>query len=238
MLRFYLEQQPLAALNDFKTPGLFRPLIIGSLLMVFQQLCGINAMLFFAEQIFLSARVPDNKKIVLLVALAQVFMTSLTYFIVDRFGRRKLLMVGSISMFLCTFILGIYFNIEIVGNKTPNHEISWLAILCFVVYIINYSLGWGPLPWLLMSEIFPPRARGFASSIVTCVNWTFVFIVTFSFNASVGLIKEYGTLWLYSGFCFISFLFVFYFVPETSGKTLEDIEHYYQIYYGFRNHLK
>ncbi|XP_065651891.1 facilitated trehalose transporter Tret1-like isoform X2 [Hydra vulgaris] len=250
-----LEQQPVAALNDFRTPGLYRPLLYGSFLMVFQQMCGINATMFFGQKIF---HLSGVSKMPLAVYLTQVLITITTYFIVDKYGRRKLLMVGAFGMFICNLLLGVYFQIFIMpaNNKTleshfDNTEIkmleisnvmfhdsySWLAFTCFVLFIISYSIGWGALPLLLMSEIFPPRRRSFSCVIVLSVNWCFAFIVTYLFNNLVSFFQIQGALWLFSTFCLISIFFVCYFVPETKGKTLEEIEHYYQIYYGFRNYL-
>ena len=211
----YLDQQEKSSFNDFLTPGLYRPLVIGTFLMVFQQFCGVNAVLFFDAKIFFSAGLTNAKAVSLSVGGAQVLATVISCLMVDKLGRRLLLMIGSISMFVCTLLLGVYYDIaEIpleegqkrisifggsVSHSVPLNHISWLAVLCVIFYIIVFSLGWGPLPWLLMSEIFPPRARGFASGIVTFVNWLLVFVVTKTF-------------------------FVFFCVPETKGKSLEEIE--------------
>lgn len=232
-----LDKQEKASFRDFMTPGLYRPLIIGSMLMMFQQFCGINAVLFFDAKIFKSAGIDGADKVSLLVGGAQVLSTVVSCLIVDKLGRRLLLMVGSISMFLCTLLLGIYYDIAKIDNDentisifgkishtVPLHQISWLAALCVIVYIIVFSIGWGPLPWLLMSEIFPPRARGFASGIVTFVNWLLVFVVTKFFHNMIVSFHEQGTFWFFSAFSLASFFFVFFCVPETKGKSLEDIE--------------
>jgi len=234
-----LDQQEKASFSDFKTPGLYKPLIIGSLMMVFQQFCGINAVLFFDADIFQSAGFNDAKAVALSVAGSQVVATAIACLIVDKSGRKVLLMIGGLAMAISLLLLGIYYDIAKIplapGEKTisifghashsvPLGQISWLAIVSVIVYIIVFSLGWGPLPWLLMSEIFPPRARGFASGMVTLVNWTLVFVVTKTFNLMTLTFYKQGTFWFFGAFSLASFFFVMFFVPETKGKTLEEIE--------------
>ncbi|XP_065651883.1 facilitated trehalose transporter Tret1 isoform X3 [Hydra vulgaris] len=250
-----LEQQPVAALNDFRTPGLYRNLLYGSFLMIFQQMCGKNAMMFFGQEIFYNTGV---SKMPLAVYLTQVLITTTAYFMVDKYGRRKLLMLGAFGMFICNILLGVYFqtlimyannktleshfhntetNMKEISNVMLHDSYSWLAITCFVLFLISYSIGWGALPFLLMSEIFPPRLRCFSCVFVLSVNWCLAFFVTYSFISLVCLFQIQRALWLFSTFCFISIFFVYYFVPETKHKTLEEIEHYYQTFYGFRNYL-
>ncbi|XP_057309932.1 solute carrier family 2, facilitated glucose transporter member 8-like [Hydractinia symbiolongicarpus] len=234
-----LDQQERVSFKDFRTPGLYRPLIIGAMMMVFQQFCGINAVLFYDAKIFSTAGFKDAEGVSLAVGGTQVIATGVACLLVDKSGRRILLIIGGIVMFACTLLLGIYYDIAKLPKDTDEKQISifgswshsvalsnisWLAVLCVLVYIIVFSLGWGPLPWLLMSEIFPPRARGLASGIVTLINWSFVFVVTYSFDSMTRTFYEQGTFWFFSGFSLLSFLFVLFFVPETKGKTLEEIE--------------
>ncbi|XP_047145277.1 solute carrier family 2, facilitated glucose transporter member 8 [Hydra vulgaris] len=235
-----LGKQENSSLKDIRRMGLFRLLLVGGFLMFFQQFCGINAVLFFNAKIFSSAGFNDSKVVSLSVGATLVLATAVSCLIVDKSGRKVLLMVGSIVMFLCNFFLAIYYDIAKiplnVGQKTisifgrnishsvPLNQISWLGVLCVIVYIAIFSLGWGPLPWLLMSEIFPPRIRGFASAVVTFINWSLVFLVTKSFQYMIKSFYEQGTFFFYSLFCLLSFFFVFFFVPETKGKTLEEIQ--------------
>ena len=208
--------------------------------MFFQQYCGINAVLFFNAQIFATAGFNNAEVVSLSVGATLVLATGVSCLIVDKSGRKVLLMIGSIVMFICSFLLAIYYDIAKIplekGQKTisifgsnishsvPLNQISWLGVLCVIVYIAVFSLGWGPLPWLLMSEIFQPRVRGVASAIVTFINWTLVFLVTKTFQYMIESFYEQGTFFFFSGFCLASFFFVFFFVPETKGKTLEEIQ--------------
>jgi len=142
----------------------------------------------------------------------------------------------SICLFSCEFLLGVYFDLIEVGDenkihifgkyshKYDSHGISILAVLCISVYIAIFSIGWGPLPWLLMSELLPPRARGVAGGIVACLNWSFVFLTTNLFHHLISTLYVQGTFWLFGGFALLSFLFTLFYVPETKGKTLEEIQ--------------
>ena len=111
-----------------------------------------------------------------------------------------------------------------ISHSVPAKTISWLSILSIVLFYLFFSLAWGPVPWLVMSEIFPLRARGPASSFATLANWTMAFIVTNTFKSMVATLTNQRVYWFYAGLCFLAFLFVYLLMPETKGKTLEEIE--------------
>ena len=219
-------------------PSLYKPLIIGSMLMVFQQFCGVNAVLLYDSGIFKSAGVTNSSHISLSVGASQVVATAIGCLIVDRTGRKKLLFLGGIVMGVTLLLLGLYYDladinspkakkISIFGNYShtvPVHQISWLAVLSVVIFIVMFSIGWGPLPWVLMSEIFPPRARGLACGMVTLVSWTLVFTVTYFFNQMTESLSLQGTFLFFAFSSFMSVLYTLRFVPETKGKSLEEIE--------------
>ena len=210
--------------------------------MVFQQFCAINAVLFNAASIFAVAGFKDGKLVSISVGLIQFFGTALGCLIVDRSGRRILLWTMAIGMCVSLVGLGVYFDItapntsdgsptsstvSLLGSKGHSIEaskLSWLSILCLLLLNLAFSLAWGPLPWLIMSEIFPLRARGPASSIATLSNWLLAFIVTNTYSSMVKGLTIHWTYWVYGIFCFVGFLFVYFFLPETKGKTLEEIE--------------
>lgn len=216
------------------------------MLMVFQQFCGINIILFYCAKIFDIAGFKNAELVSLAVAGAQVAATAIACVSVDKSGRRILLLAGGIVMAISNFLMGVFFDIaklpkdpdnpqiSIFGkysHSVPLSDISWLAIVCVIAFVVFFSLGWGPLPWLLMSEIFPPRVRGIASGFVTLVNWMFVFVVTNTFHQMLGSMHEQGTFWFFAVFSFVGFLYTYFAVPETRGKTLEEIE---QIFIGRR----
>jgi len=197
---------------------------------------GINAIILYCTKIFDLAGLNDPKLVSLAVASTQIVFTAFVCLIVDKTGRRILLIIGGVVMFSCEFLLGVYFDLIEVGDenkihifgkyshKYDSHGISILAVLCISVYIAIFSIGWGPLPWLLMSELLPPRARGVAGGIVACLNWSFVFLTTNLFHHLISTLYVQGTFWLFGGFALLSFLFTLFYVPETKGKTLEEIQ--------------
>lgn len=206
--------------------------------MVFQQLCGINAVINYCNSIFVAANVTNASLVSVLVSIVQIVFTLFSCFMVDRSGRRILLMISGFTMFSCMFILGVYYDItvfndgekhvDIFDHRTvPVSSISWLAVLCVIVYIIAFSVGWGPIPWMLMSELFSPIARDTAGSIVNLINWLSAFLVVKFFPDMKAALYAQGVFWFFGGFAFLSFLFTLFFVPETKGKTLEEIESYF-----------
>ena len=231
-------------LKELWQPALRKPLIIGILMMVFQQMSGVNALLFYAENIFIEAGINNPGLMSNLFSLTQFVATGIACLVVDRFGRRILLLIGGVGMCLCQISIGTYYelNKSLHSNQTNtsmtldslgsashslHSEHSWLAIGGAYLFIAFFSLGWGPLPWLLMSEVFPPRAKGLAGSICTLINWLFVFLVTKVFPSMIAAFTEEGTFWFFAGWCLLSFIFVYFLVPETKGRSLEDIELYF-----------
>ena len=239
---FISDSQEKMSFREFARPALLKPLLIGIFMMVFQQFCGVNAIVFYASKIFTEAGIHNVKLVSILFSLSQFVSTAVACLLVDRTGRRVLLLVGGFGMCICNIGLGTYYELKKPDNATnsavtesvssiyhsvPATQISWLAITSAMVFIALFSLGWGPLPWLLMSEVFPPRAKGPASGICTLTNWLFVFVVTKNFPQMIHTLTEQGTFWFFGGCCLLSFIFVYCFVPETKGRTLEEIEHYF-----------
>lgn len=198
-------------------------------------------MIFNAASIFAVAGFKDAKLVSISVGLIQFFGTALACLLVDRAGRRILLLIMAIGMCVTLAGLGLYFEIYIppkndssasdavslvgsISHSVEASKISWLSILCIVLFNLFFALAWGPVPWLVMSEIFPLRARGPASSIATLSNWLLAFIVTKTFDSMQEGLTVQGTYWFYSGCCLVGFVFVYLVMPETKGKTLEEIE--------------
>nr|XP_025967980.1 solute carrier family 2, facilitated glucose transporter member 8 [Dromaius novaehollandiae] len=172
--------------SEFKNPSIYRPLLIGVALMFFQQVTGINAVMFYAETIFEDANFKDSRMASVVVGSIQVCFTAVAALIIDKTGRKVLL------------------------------------------YISGFALGWGPIPWLVMSEIFPLKARGISSGACVLTNWVMAFLVTKEFHDLIGFLTSYGTFWLFSAFCCMNVIFTAFYVPETKGRTLEQIEAYFR----------
>ena len=229
-------------MRDWLSPVIAKPLIISIGLMIFQQFSGINAVLFNAANIFKTAGFEDGKVVTICVGAVQFVGTALACLVMDKAGRRILLWTMAIGMCLTLAVLGLYFEIYIprkgdssstgdvvsllgsISHSVPAKKISWLSIVCIVLFNLFFSLAWGPVPWLVMSEIFPLRARGPASSFATMANWLLAFIVTKTYDSMIATLSVQGTYWFFGGCCFLGFLFVYILMPETKGKTLEEIE--------------
>ena len=223
MFSFFPGREEKMALRDWLSPVIVKPLIISIGLMVFQQCSGINAVVFNAASIFEDAGFTDSKLVTISVGLIQFVGTGLACLIMDKAGRRILLLIMAVGMCVTLVGLGFYFEI-IARHSVEASKISWLSILCIVLFNLSYSVAWGPVPWLVMSEIFPLQARGPASSIATLSNWLLAFIVTKTFPTMQAGLSVQGTYWFFGGWCFVGFVFVYFLLPETKGKTLEEIE--------------
>lgn len=209
-------------LSDLRDPGILKPLLLGVFLMVFQQMTGINAIMFYAESIFEQAHFQNGDLGSVLVGVVQVLFTAVAAVIMDRAGRKLLLIISGSSMALSTAAFGVYFYL--LEQPQPQTQLAWLALLSMGVFITGFALGWGPIPWLLMSEILPVKVRGFAGAVCVLTNWTMAFVVTKTFQDMMTLLTSAGTFWLFSSMCVLNLIFTVVFVPETKGKTLEQIE--------------
>ena len=159
----------------------------------------------------------------IVVGVVSVVVTFVSTVIVDRLGRRPLLLLSDFFMAVCTTLLGLFFFLK-DGMKYDVSAISWLPVLSVCTFIVMFALGFGPIPWMFMSEIFPRQITGYACSIACMVNWVCVFTVTRSFSTIQEYMGSYGAFWIFSVISFIGTVFVFYLVPETKGKTLEEVQ--------------
>lgn len=209
-------------LTALKSKACKKAIIISYGLMLFQQLSGVNAIIFYAGSIFASGGGSLQSDVAsIIVGAMQVVAVFVSTLIVDRLGRRLLLSISIVAMFLCTLILGVYYYIHEEGDAS---NIGWLPLLSVCVFIILFSLGFGPLPWMMIGELFAPEIKGIAGSSACLLNWLMAFIVTKIYSNLVSTLHPYGTFWLFSLICAIGIAFVLLLVPETKGKTLEQIQ--------------
>ncbi|XP_068626589.1 facilitated trehalose transporter Tret1-like [Battus philenor] len=200
------------------------PAVLISLgLMFFQQLSGINAVIFYASNIFESAgSTIDPKLSSVIIGIVNFMSTFIATVLIDRLGRKILLYISSVSMIVTLVTLGSYYYLQNVGVDVTAY--GWLPLACLIIYVLGFSIGFGPIPWLMLGEILPSKIRGTAASLATGFNWTCTFIVTKTFPNIIVAIYMHGTVWLFSVICLIGLFFVIFFVPETRGKSLEEIE--------------
>ncbi|MEL1240766.1 sugar porter family MFS transporter [Flavobacterium flavipallidum] len=205
---------------DFKAvlnPKFRDVLLIGIVIAVFQQWCGINTVFNYAEEIFTAAGygVSDTLFNIVITGTVNLVFTLVAMFTVDKWGRKKLMVIGASGLAITYLLLGAAFYFELKG----------VAVLSLVVVAIAiYAMSLAPITWVILSEIFPNRVRGAAMALATFSLWIACFILTYTFpllNKSFGAA---GTFWVYAGICILGFLFVLRKLPETKGKTLEEIE--------------
>lgn len=209
-----------------KKKELLHPLILIVMILVFQQLSGINAVMFFTVSIFENAVGEFAYVATVIIGIVQVLATLVTVFLMDRFGRRKLLNTGGIVTSLTLFSFGLYFKLSGNGFFGP-FLMTWFPVICLTTYTVGFSLGWGPVPMLLMSELIPTRCKGIAASVAVVASWGSAFLVTSQFSTLQIVLGNSGVFYLFSAFCAISVWFVSRYIPETKGKSLEDIEVYF-----------
>ncbi|KAK2151651.1 hypothetical protein LSH36_356g06018 [Paralvinella palmiformis] len=213
--------------RDFCKQELYLPLRVSIGLMIFQQLSGINVVMFYTVSIFQSAGYKESGNLATVaVGAVQVVGTLVACAFMDRAGRRLLLFISGLGMTLTCFTMGYYYHQMQLSPATASN-LSWLALASLIVYVVAFSVGWGPIPMLIMSEIFPVKARGSATAVASVSNWCFAFFVTKEFSTLQSMLGQHGVFWLYSFCCALGMAFVWRLVPETKGKSLEDIELYF-----------
>ena len=190
---------------------------MGIVLAVFQQWCGINVIFNYAQEIFSKAgySVSDTLFNIVITGSVNMIFTFVGMFTVDRLGRKALMLLGSGGL------AGIY----IVMGSMYFFHIQGLPLLIMVVLTIAcFAMTLGPVVWVVLSEIFPNKVRGAAMSIATFSLWAACFVLTYTFPLLNKMLKASGTFWLYGFICLLGFWFIFKKLPETKGKSLEEIE--------------
>ncbi|HLV94633.1 MAG TPA: sugar porter family MFS transporter [Candidatus Acidoferrales bacterium] len=202
------------------SPGMRQRLAVGMTLALFCQITGINTVLYYGS-IIISEHFPGESTGMALAANVIIGTVNLVFTIVamiflDRWGRRAILMTASGGMGLSLTLLVIGLNVH--GAPAI---LMLVSILCYVAF---FALGMGPGPWLIISEIFPTKVRGRAASIATSTLWTGTLVVTFTFLSLVNVLHLWGTFAIYGALSFVCFFYVWKAVPETKGRTLEQIQ--------------
>jgi sugar porter (SP) family MFS transporter len=209
--------------RELLEPGVRKLVVIGVLLAVFQQITGINTGIYYAPTLLHQAGFGNSASLLANVGngIVNVAMTVFAIRLIDKVGRRVLLLTGTIGMAIALLVLASTFAL---GGDTLGHTASIVAVVSLVVYTGSFAIGLGPVFWLLISEIYPARIRGKSMSIATIANWGANFVVAVTFLTLLNAISNAGTFFLMG---FLSLVAVAYFwrkVPETEGLTLEEIE--------------
>lgn len=213
------------SIKSFINRANIKVILISLGLMLFQQFSGINAVIFYTTTIFKLAKTSiDEYYCTIILGVVNFCSTFIASLVIDRLGRKILLYSSACGMIVTLVMLSAYFYVKDIAEMDVS-AFGWLPLVALVVYVLTFSLGFGPVPWLMMGEILPAKIRGPAASISTAFNWACTFIVTKTFPTFLVLCHEWGTFLLFAVICCLSILFIIFFVPETSGCSLEDIEH-------------
>jgi SP family arabinose:H+ symporter-like MFS transporter len=203
--------------KDLKSPKIKRVVFIGIVLAILQQWCGINVIFNYADEIFTQAGYGINDMLFNIVATGGVnlLFTFAGMALIDRWGRRKLMMLGFGGLSILYLVFGLFYHMELKGFIMLASVLTGIAI---------YAMTLAPATWVVLSEIFPNKVRGIAMSIATLALWSGCFILTYLFPVLNKLAGASGTFWLFGVICIGGFYFIRKYLPETKGKTLEEIE--------------
>lgn len=198
-------------------------IIIGILLSIFQQFVGINVVLYYAPEIFKNMGSGTNYALLqtIIVGAINLTFTVIAIITVDKFGRKPLQIIGALGMAVFMFAMGFAFFFD---------ELGWSALIFMLGYVACFAISWGPVTWVLLSEIFPNRIRGRAMAVAVAAQWVSNYIISSTFpilNNSSFLTEKFNhgfAYWIYGLMGILAAWFVWKLVPETKGKTLEEIE--------------
>lgn len=192
-------------------------LLLGIIIAVFQQWCGTNVIFNYAQEIFMGAGYNVDSMFINIVVtgIANVLFTFVAIYTIEKWGRRKLMLIGASGLGLIYLTLGTCYFMHVEGI---------FMVVLVVMAISCYAMTLGPVTWVLLSEIFPDKVRGVAMAICTFALWVGCCTLTFTFPSLNEALGTYGTFWIYSGVCFAAFIYLFKACPETKGKTLEQLE--------------
>ena len=222
-----LEAQSKGRAMDVFKPWLRIPLIITVGIFFFQQFSGVNTIIYYSPIIFKIAGIVSNQGSILpaiIIGVVNVLSCLLSVFLLDRVGRRRLYIIGICGMIPSLALLGVCFHYkEALGASLPV-----FAVLSIVAYIAFIAISLAPLGWLLISEVFPTSVRGVGMSIGSLSHWGFNAIISFTFLKLVNGVGIAPTFWMYAGVCVAGLFWGYYFIPETKGKSLEQIEEHWR----------
>lgn len=198
-------------------PSMRKVLLIGVVMAVLQQWCGINVIFNYAQEIFMSAGygVSDVLMNIVITGITNVIFTILSMFMVDRWGRKVLTLIGTFGLTIIYAFMGAAYYFHFTGL---------ILLIIVVLAIACYAMTLAPVMWVIISEIFPNRVRGLAMSVCTFALWSACFVLTYTFPLLNNSLGASGTFWLYGLICLLGGVFVVFKLPETKGKTLEELE--------------
>ena len=211
------ERSEQAGLKELLQPKYSRMLLLGLIVAVFQQWCGTNVIFNYAQEIFTGAGFDVDGMFINIVitGIANVIFTLVALYVIERWGRRTLILIGAGGLGLIYLTLGTCYYMQVTGV---------MMVALVVAAISVYAMTLGPVTWTLLAEIFPNRIRGIAMATCTFALWVGCCTLTFSFPSMNAALGSSGTFWIYSAICVCAFVFLYRRCPETKGKSLEELE--------------
>jgi len=220
------DEPPNASWSEVFAPAWRRPLTIGIGLAVFQQITGINAVIYYSDRIFAAAGFSSPQAQTMATTWAigavNVVATLIAVAFIDKLGRRPLLLAGLAGMCVSLAAVGLAFFSA--GTAAMSPTAGMVTLIALILFIVSFAFSLGPVVWTVINEIFPGRVRGRAVAVATAVNWGAAFLVSEFFITLVDAIGEAGTFALFAIFCVAGGVWVYHRVPETKGRSLEQIE--------------
>ena len=215
------EEEEQVGYGELFAPWVRPMIVVGIGLAVLQQLVGINTVIYYAPTIIKSTGLGSSASILSTVGIGvvNVAMTVVAILIVDRVGRKPLLLAGLVGMTISLALIGGAFLVSGLSGL-----ISWVTLAGLMLYVASFAVSFGPLLWVMLPEIFPVRARGAGTGLSSLSNWGANFVVAQAFLPLVGLVGRTPVFWGLGVICILAGVFIYFIVPETKGRSLEEIE--------------
>jgi len=209
-------------IKELFAPGLRTAMIVGMFLAMFSQITGINAIIYYAPEIFKSVGFGTDSALLqtVIIGITNTVFTFVAIVFIDRSGRRKLLLWGVSGMIVCLIGVGIVFHFGLSSGP--------LLLVFILGFIASFASSLGPIPWVIISEIFPTKTRGIAMSFSVFTLWIGVVLVTQLTPILLDSVGGAITFWIFAGNSILLLIFTYKMIPETKGKSLEEIEHYWK----------
>ena len=210
--------------EEFKKKATFKAFIIIIGLFFFFQMSGINAVTFYTTTIFIDAGVKINPAIAtIIIGIIQVLANASSIIAVDRFGRKFLLVISSVGMFIGSIGIGAFFTLT-ESDPMALEIYKWLPLPSLSIFVVSFSVGMGPIPFILLGELFSPDAKKVIAPIAQTMNFVMSFIIGFIYPFLAESLGTGTTFYMFSGFTFLGLLFTIFVIPETKGQSLVEIQ--------------
>ncbi|XP_035211572.1 facilitated trehalose transporter Tret1-2 homolog [Stegodyphus dumicola] len=210
-------------LQDICDPAFYKPLAIAVTLMFFQMFCGLNVFLTYTVEIFESSGSLISPSLgSVIFAVVFVLSSGVSSILMDRAGRRKLYITSGGCMILSLTVLGV-FSLLAAEHKINTTSLGWIPDVCFISYIASYSMGFGPVPYVMIPELVPLHSRSTVMAVSCIVGAICAFATSKLYYSMKSVLGIYGVYWTYASFSFLGCVFCYFFMPETKGKPLNEI---------------